>query len=228
MGSTCGVPSYGRRYNTDLKLPRLAQACRQLHQETSLLLYQLNLLSFGSIKAFGKWMESLTPLQLRAVRNFCPPASMDNLPWARDEELSGLRERFCWKQAAKLVEQEAYAASGKLVKRISIPLESMHETVVNLNLEANSPDGSLAGEAHHYRWRAVLLSGFRPCKVVRESSGRDDGVLLDYCIVSWYTRTPVPERRTIQEPALRRSTSCSKGLFSFSQCPRLRPALPSM
>ena len=74
---------------------------------------------------------------------------MDNSPWARDEELSGLGERFCWKQAAKLVEQEVYAASGKLVKRISNPLERMHETVVDLNLEGNSSDASLAGEAHH-------------------------------------------------------------------------------
>jgi len=56
------------RYNDGPTVTTLARVCRQLHQDTSLLIYEMNMFSFANAWTMRRWLQTLKPVQIRAMR----------------------------------------------------------------------------------------------------------------------------------------------------------------
>ena len=91
----------------------LAGVCRQSHQETSLLLYQTNLFTFSSAGTMRGWLESLRPIQIRALRRVILPwRAMWPSGWQRCllrthmKHLTGLIEVYDWDPGTRVLERK--------------------------------------------------------------------------------------------------------------------------
>ncbi len=94
------------------QLMPLARVCRQFHQETSLLLYQLNVFTFESAIIMRRWLESRKPVQVRALRKVLLPwRPMYRGGWQQclfhqhRKHLTGLVEVYDWNRETQEVER---------------------------------------------------------------------------------------------------------------------------
>lgn len=71
-------------FNHGPRVTLLARVCRQLHQETSLLLYKLNLFSFGHPWMKRMWFESLKPIQMETLRRIF--VQSPGFKWPQDDD----------------------------------------------------------------------------------------------------------------------------------------------
>jgi hypothetical protein len=92
------------RYNVGLQVRSLARVSRQVHQDTSLLLFEPNLFSFANYWVMRKWLLTLKPVQRRAIRRICLPGYLPDLTKTHRKQLSGLCEVFYFGHGAIQVE----------------------------------------------------------------------------------------------------------------------------
>ena len=76
--------------------------CRQLHQETSLLVYQTNMFSFTAVRTMSVWLKSLKPVQQRSINVVCLPTWYPFYKMHK-KQLSGVKRVYHWSKKEKLV-----------------------------------------------------------------------------------------------------------------------------
>ena len=93
------------KYNMQGRVPPLPLVCRQMHQETSLLMFELNLFSFSNGSIRSDWIKSLKPVQRRALRQITCFHAFPDASWsAMIKQLEGLQKVFRWRHGSKELE----------------------------------------------------------------------------------------------------------------------------
>lgn len=111
-----GDPCAGARFewsgmfNPGRRVTLLSRVCRQMHQETSLLIFELNLFSFYDRGEMLRWLKTLKPLQRRSMRSICLPLPYEAVTKTHRKQLSGLKEIF-YNAATKRVRCTIYDTS---------------------------------------------------------------------------------------------------------------------
>ena len=81
--------------NTAERLTLLSIVCRQLHQETALIPFELNLFTFDGVHHLKAFIRSLKPVQCRSLRTVGTSATpWNNLAKSDIARLTGLREVY--------------------------------------------------------------------------------------------------------------------------------------
>lgn len=73
---------------------RLSDVCRQLHQDTALLYYSMNLFSFDKCWIMENWIATRKPVQLRAITKLCMPYLHPWLTKKEEKLFTGLEEVY--------------------------------------------------------------------------------------------------------------------------------------
>lgn len=87
------------------RIPALWLVCRQLHTETALYLYSLNLFSFANYWVMRGWLQALSPIQLHNVQYLCMSGKTHEigmlvLPEDISITFTGLKEVYVHSEAA--------------------------------------------------------------------------------------------------------------------------------
>ena len=104
--------AWAARFSNESKMTLLAGVCRQLHQETSLMVYELNLFSFHDHCVMRDCLGSLRASQKKSIRRICLPSPYWFLLKTHQKQLSGLREMFFYNGSTTRVRCTVYGSPG--------------------------------------------------------------------------------------------------------------------